>query len=73
MVASAFAMVCFEWSVVEVFGWFFVHRLAAPVARCAVDVVVEESAALCLVCVSESAACGVCLRLGHWFTTFGYD
>ena len=73
MVASAFAVVGFEWSVVEVFGWFFVHRFVAPPARCAVDVVVEESAALCLVYVSESAACGACLRISHWITTFTHD
>ena len=73
MVASAFAVVGFEWFAVPILCGFAVHRLVAPPARCAVDVVVEESAALCLVYVSESAACGACLRLSHWFTTFGHD
>lgn len=57
MVASAFGVVCFEWFVVVVFVWLFVHWLSAPPAGCSVFVVVEESSALCLVYVAEAFLC----------------
>lgn len=54
----AFAVVCFECCVVGVAFFVAVHWLTADIAGCAVDVVVEELVAACLVVVSVSALCG---------------
>ena len=54
----AFAVVCFECCVVGVAFFVAVHWLTADIAGCAVDVVVEELVAACLVVVAVSALGG---------------
>ena len=67
VVASAFAVVCFEAAFVPVLVFVFVHWLSAPPAWCSVFVVVEESSALGLVFVAES------FLGGGGFLFFGSD